>query len=252
MSVKSGDRIGVLKRTLRRPYRVFKRALQGTPGASWLLAWIDPLHIARQTLYRAMQDKAPYARGRVLDVGCGDKPYRKLFAHVDVYIGIEISPNGASDLVANALSLPFRDNSFDTILCNEVLEHVPEPKLLMSEAFRVLKSGGVLILTTPQTWGLHLEPTDYYRYTKYGLRYLAEIAGLEVIEVSPTCGLWATIAQRMSDTVINTYAIRAPFWLVGLASLLLAPFLLIGSGLDALVGRRGDTLDNVLVARRPQ
>ncbi len=199
-----------------------------------------------------MQERTNYACGRLLDVGCGDKPYRELFNHVQTYIGIEISPSGASDLVADGLCLPFRDSAFDTVLCSQVLEHVPEPALLMSEAFRVLKPGGHLLLTTPQTWGLHLVPTDYYRYTPYGLRYLAEKIGFQVIEVSPTCGLWATIAQRVVDTVIHTYAADAPRIVAIFLSVILAPVQLLGAGVDALVGKRGDVLDNVLVARRSQ
>ncbi len=149
------------------------------------------------------------------------------------------------------MALPVRDAVFDTVLCNEVLEHVPEPAILISEAARVLKPGGILILTTPQTWGLHLEPQDFYRYTRYGLCYLAEKSGLEVIEVTPTCGLWSTLAQRLADTVIYTYAAGRSRWMIELLSLLLAPVLMIGYGLDKLFGKQGDTLDNVLVARRP-
>ena len=121
----------------------------------------------------------------------------------------------------------------------------------MAEAARVLKAGGVLLLTTPQTWGLHLEPHDFYRYTRYGLRYLAEKSGLEVIEVMPTCGLWATLAQRLADTVIYTYAVGRSRWVIELLSLLLAPLLMMGYGADRLFGKRGDTLDHVMVVRKP-
>jgi len=148
------------------------------------------------------------------------------------------------------VALPFKDAVFDTVLCNEVLEHVPEPARLMAEVARVLKPGGVLLLTTPQTWGLHMEPYDFYRYTKYGLRYLAEKSGLEVIEVAPTCGLWATLAQRFADTVIYTYAVGRSRWVVEILSLLLAPVLMVGYGLDKLFGKQGDALDNVMIARR--
>jgi SAM-dependent methyltransferase len=220
------------------------------PGGPWFLAWRDPHNLAYQLLRQAVQERAHYAHGWFLDLGCGKQPYRDLFKHVERYIGLDIPPNGQVDIYGDSMMLPFRDEIFDTVLCNQVLEHVPEPAKLMAEAARTLRPGGVLILTTPQTWGLHLEPHDFYRYTKYGLRYLAEKSGLQVVEVIPTCGLWATLVQRLADTVIFTYAVGRPQWLIKGLSLLLIPVLISGYGLDRLFGKRGDPLDHVMVARK--
>jgi SAM-dependent methyltransferase len=242
-----------VKQLLRRFYRAARRVLYQVPGASSILPWTDPLHIARRLLYQAMQNQAHYARGRLLDLGCGIQPYRDLFQHVDWYVGLDFPSiiEGKVDVYGDGQALPFRETAFDTVLCNEVLEHIPEPWILLSESARVLKPGGFLLLTTPQTWGPHLEPHDFYRSTKNGLRYLAERNGLEVIEVTPTCGLWATLAQRLADTVIYTYAVGCSRWVIKLLSLLLAPLLMVGYGLDRLFGKRGDTLDHVMVARKP-
>ncbi len=247
-----------LDRIARLPVRAARAALRRTPGVSHFLRWTDPLHTARRLLYQALAARAHYARGWLLDVGCGKKPYRRLFSHVDQYIGIDLPPIRSDlppvrrvDVRADGLALPFAAGAFDTVLCNEVLEHVPEPRILMAEAFRVLRPGGCLLLSTPQTWGLHHEPHDYYRYTRYGLAHLAESAGFTVVEVIPTSGMWATVAQRVADTVIYTYAVGKPRALVNLLALVLAPVQLIGAGLDWLFGKRGDTLDNVLVAKRP-
>ena len=213
--------------------------------------WGDPLHIARRVLRRTMVERAHHARGRLLDVGCGSTPYRSVFANVTKYIGVDLPGTGSPTVFGDALRLPFLAGQFDTVLCNEVLEHVPDTGALIGESVRVLRPGGILILTTPQTWGLHHEPHDYYRFTKYGLRYVAEKAGLTVIEVAPTCGLWATLAQRLADTVVYTYLVRRSRVWVTAASVALAPVLIIGYATDQLFGRRGDTLDNVLVARKP-
>ena len=212
--------------------------------------WTDPAHIARRKLFEAMQARAHFAQGRLLDLGCGEKPYAGLFTHVRQYIGLDISATGFVDVIGDGQALPFREGSFDTVVCNEVLEHVPETWTVMAEIFRVLKPGGHLIATAPQTWGLHMVPNDYYRFTEYGLRYLAVQSGFESVEVKPTCGLWATIAQRIADTVIYTYAPHAPRSVVRLLCLLLAPVQIVGAALDAVVGKRGDTLDNVLVGTR--
>src|SRR5207245_3323393 len=85
--------------------------------------------------------------------------------------------------------LPFRSDVFASVLCTQVIEHVPTPEHVFAQAYRVLKAGGYLVLTTPQTWGLHEVPHDYYRYTEYGLRFLAERAGFTVVRVEPTCGI---------------------------------------------------------------
>lgn len=219
-------------------------------GLYLLLAWTDPLHIARRLLRRAVKEKAIYAKGRLLDIGCGGQPYREFFNHVDNYIGLDLPPSIHVDIYGDGMFLPFQEKVIDTVLCNEVLEHIPEPLKFMSELNRVLKPQGILILTTPQTWGLHLEPHDYYRYTKYGLRYLAEQSGFEVMEITPTCGFWATAAQRFTDTVVNIYIAKSSRWLINVLSFILAPILIIGYGLDKLFGKKGDTLDYVLFARR--
>ncbi len=224
-------------------------------GVGWrlqkLVPWNDPLHVARRLLRQAVQERAHYARGRLLDLGCGDQPYRSVFKHVDRYIGLDTPSNGKVHVYGDGMKLPFRNGVFDTVLCNEVLEHVPEPAQLMAEVARVLRPGGILLLTAPQTWGLHLEPRDFYRYTKYGLRYLAEKSGLEVVELAPTCGLWATLAQRLADTVVNTYAAGRSRRVIGGLSFLMVPVLVVGYGLDKIFGKCGDTLDHVMIAREP-
>jgi SAM-dependent methyltransferase len=226
-------------------------AVRRIPGGAWILGWTDPLHLAQRSLYRAIKQRTHYAQGRLLDLGCGVKPYRELFSHVSQYVGLEIDTGPDVDVSGDAQVLPFADSCFDTVLCNEVLEHVPEPASVMAEVKRVLTSGGFLLLTTPQTWGLHHEPHDYYRYTRYGLRYLAEKAGLQVIDIVPTCGVWSTVAQRLVDTIVHDYGAKWPAVVVRLLSVALGPVLFMGAGLDRLGRHRGDTLDNVLVAKKP-
>jgi len=174
-----------------------------------------------------------------------------LFNNIDFYVGLDLPPNTVADVYGDGVTLPFRGSIFDFILCTETLEHVPEPKRLITEVTRVLKPWGVLLLTAPQTWGLHLEPHDYYRFTKYGLHYLAEQSGLGVVEITPTCGLWATLAQRLADTVIHTYATGRSQRTISVLRYLLAPLLMMGYSLDRFFGKRGDTLDYVVVARKP-
>jgi SAM-dependent methyltransferase len=221
------------------------------PVLAWFDRRIDLYSIANGALRREIAARAPSCRGVLLDVGCGAQPYRDLFVGVERYVAMDVIARPGVSLCGDAQFLPFGDAVFDAVLCNQVLEHVPEPARLMREVARVLKIGGQLLLTAPQTWGLHLEPHDFYRYTKYGLTHLARQAGFEVIEVAPTTGLAATLAQRIVDTVSEGYlrSRRAVFRVPGNA-LLLQPILWLGCAADRLFKHRGDTLDNVMLATR--
>jgi ubiquinone/menaquinone biosynthesis C-methylase UbiE len=123
--------------------------------------------------------------GRLLDVGCGDKPYQDIFKNVSEYVGIDLSPETGIlnrpqsryekvDVFANATELPFADESFDAILCTQVLAHIMYPNLFFLEASRVLKPGGVLIVTFPMINPLCEAPHDYFRYTELASRSSAK------------------------------------------------------------------------------
>jgi ubiquinone/menaquinone biosynthesis C-methylase UbiE len=144
-----------------------------------------------------------YAHGRLLDVGCGTKPWRDVFApHVNDHIGVdhEQTLHGLErvDVISDAYDVPLDDESVDTILLTEVLEHLERPSDALAESRRLLTPGGHVIATTPFSWPLHEEPRDFFRYTPYSLRYLAEQAGLEVVEIQPLSGAWTTIALHFS------------------------------------------------------
>ncbi|RYZ66412.1 MAG: class I SAM-dependent methyltransferase [Proteobacteria bacterium] len=152
---------------------------------------------------------APRARGKLLDVGCGDKPYEYLFTpHVDEYIGVEYSSTyeltaaGArnkADVLYDGEKLPFEDASFDTVINVQVLEHTPHPQRLLSEIGRVLKPGGVLILSAPFSFRLHEEPHDYFRYSPHGMRELMGNAGISIEEIHPQGGLWSLVAHKLNS-----------------------------------------------------
>ncbi|OGD63375.1 hypothetical protein A2160_02735 [Candidatus Beckwithbacteria bacterium RBG_13_42_9] len=105
----------------------------------------------------------------ILEIGAKDKPYRDLFPN-SVALDIDKSPQ--IDVMADAQSLPFQPGSFSVILCTEVLEHCHSPQRLIDECYRVLKKDGKLILTTRFIFPIHDAPNDFFRFTKYGLKYL--------------------------------------------------------------------------------
>lgn len=158
-----------------------------------------------------------HLRGRLVDIGCGEKPYRQLLAPwVAEHVGVdhEGTPHDRSnvDLPGTAYAIPVPDGFFDSALCTAVLEHLEEPEAALRECSRVLAAGGVAVYTVPFIWHLHEEPRDFYRFSKHGLRYLFEKAGFEVVELKALSGFWVTFGQLL---VYNLYrANRGPLrWL---------------------------------------
>lgn len=166
-----------------------------------------------------------------------------------------------ADIVGTVLDIPLGDATFDSIICTEVIEHVRDPQAAINELHRVGKSGGLLYLTAPMHWGLHYEPYDYFRFTKYGLASMLERAGFQVLETRQIGGLFAVISGRLSDLVVNLlYRIGFPLkFIVGnrlrisILSLIAFPFVVLGDLLAALAdavipGSRKDALGWVILA----
>jgi SAM-dependent methyltransferase len=169
--------------------------------------WVDlEWSLVRDSLRYA----APRTRGRLLDVGCGDKQHEHIFRpFIDSYLGIEheatyVSTNASThnikaDLLYDGKRLPFEDGSFDTVLSVQVLEHTPHPAHLISEMSRVLRRDGILVMTVPFSFRLHEEPHDYLRFTPHILREFCQEAGLTVEEIVPRGSLWSVIAHKLNS-----------------------------------------------------
>jgi SAM-dependent methyltransferase len=149
-------------------------------------------------------------RGSLIDIGCGSKPYQELMApYVEKHIGIDHSETlhekTAIDLLGTAYKIPVNAQSFDSALCTAVLEHLEEPELALKECYRVLKPEGIAIYSVPFIWHLHEEPRDFYRFSKYGLKYLFEKVGFEIVELNALSGFWITFGQLL---VYNLYRLN--------------------------------------------
>jgi 2-polyprenyl-3-methyl-5-hydroxy-6-metoxy-1,4-benzoquinol methylase len=147
------------------------------------------------------------ASGALLDYGCGSRPYEEtLRPNITQYIGADVAFAHGSKvdvLLEPSSPLPWMEGTFDTVLSTQTLEHVPDPFFYIREAARVLKPGGVLILTAPMSWRHHEEPYDYFRFTKYGLKELLERAGLEVESIDACGGLIAGVFQSILDALAS-------------------------------------------------
>lgn len=149
--------------------------------------FINPFYFARKAIYKNIKIYAKNITGTTLDIGCGSKPYENLF-RTDKYIGMDIEVSGHKhtdshiDVFYNGTEIPFKNDSFDSIVCFEVLEHVFNPDAFLKEAIRVLKPGGSAIFTVPFIWDEHEQPYDYARYSSFGLKSLFEKNGFKICE----------------------------------------------------------------------
>ena len=140
--------------------------------------------------------------GELLDVGCGRQPYASYLSHVARKQTCDFNrKRGEVDFECPADKIPLPDASLDSIFCTEVLEHVPEPLAVWREFSRLLRPGGRVLLATPMYWPAHEEPYDFYRYTEFGLRRLANEAGFDVEKIYPRGGVWAFLGQVLMHTV---------------------------------------------------
>ena len=210
------------------------------------------LNAARMRATRACI--AAHARGTVLDVGCGHMPFRADVLRVAAaYEGFDVERRTEGFThVGNAESMDaLAAESYDTVLCFEVLEHLPHPQRAVAEMARVLKPGGALLVSVPHLSRLHEEPHDYFRYTTYGLRTLLVDAGLEPTDIAPTAGLFSFLAHQVS-TVLLGIAWPVPGLRQLTYQLNRLVFVWPMLWLDRLLDRRGVfALGYVAVARKP-
>jgi SAM-dependent methyltransferase len=146
------------------------------------------------------------AHGDLLDVGAGDVPYRQLFdGRVTSYRALDFARHTTEiEIIADAQDMQgiVESDSCDTVLLFEVLEHVRSPDRVIREVHRVLRTGGVVIASVPHLSRLHEEPNDYYRYTRYGLQHLFEMAGFSNIQITPRGGVWSFLGHQVSTALI--------------------------------------------------
>ncbi|MDA3878204.1 MAG: methyltransferase domain-containing protein [Halothiobacillus sp.] len=136
-------------------------------------------------------------------MGCGESPYREFFlGYAEQYIGVDWAGSyhdTKADITADLNKpLPIESEVADTVVSCSVMEHFCEPQIMLNEAFRILKSGGGIVLQVPWQWWIHEAPYDFFRYTPYGIKYLFEKAGFVDVVVEPQSGFFTMWILKMN------------------------------------------------------
>ncbi|MEU4451376.1 class I SAM-dependent methyltransferase [Nocardioides sp. NPDC023903] len=234
---------------------------------------VQPRHI-NPSRVRLRQEMARFAKGtkrgmRVLDAGAGRSPYRKLFKHAQ-YEAADFAQLSSAyaplDYVCDITDIPVDDGRFDRVICNQVLEHVPEPEKAIAELYRVLKPGGRIFLSAPLFFAEHQKPYDFFRYTQFSLRKMFEETGFEIARMNWLEGYFGTVAYSYQMMAKNLPASVGELRGRGLRWKLayVAPIVLLNRKLAVRLSRlyarlevsgrrfeRGMPKNYVVVARKP-
>ncbi|HTO90786.1 MAG TPA: class I SAM-dependent methyltransferase [Candidatus Sulfotelmatobacter sp.] len=219
----------------------------------WKYNWL-----ANHKLIDALEKRRALARGELLDIGCGSRPFAPALAGgIRRYWGTDLpgSPHAkraGPDACARAEAQPIRSESIDTVVSFSVVTYLREPSEMFREAYRVLRPGGIAMVEFAQMEPVLDAPHDYFRFTQFGARYLFEKAGFEVMEIVPLGGLWARTGLSLIGALnrINRGALR---WLTEIPVRLL--YVLIQSFfelMDQLFFDPLEAMSHLVIARKPE
>ena len=216
----------------------------------------NPFYFARKGLYIHISELIVCLNGKLLDIGCGRKPYQALAHNVTEYVGLEIDDEGQrvhefADYLYDGNKMPFDDNAFDSIFCSQVFEHVFNPEEFIKEVRRVLKTDGQLLLTVPFVWDEHEQPYDYARYSSYGLVHFLKKEGFEIIQQRKSTPNIATIFQLINAYIYKVTVTNNKFINVITTFLLMSPFNILGFLLSKITPKNEDLyLDNIILVKK--
>ncbi len=223
----------------------------------WYSVLVNPYFINRFTLFTAIKKfaKETNSEAKILDVGCGIKPYRELFSSPS-YTGIDIAGGGHTDEAKtvdafyDGKSIPFPDQSFDAIICTQVLEHADDPEILVKECARVLKPNGRAFFSMPFMYPEHEVPYDFRRFTRFEHERLYKKNNFTNFSINQTTGIFGTFAQLLVIWAFESITFRATILKALLSLFIFAPIQVLGLILDCLNQKSGPTMDYVVTIKK--
>lgn len=220
---------------------------------SWISVIINPFFFTRRSLLKQITFFAKELHGKLLDFGCGSKPYRELFTGVDEYIGTDMENEGHNhenediDVYYDGKNLPFESNLFDAILCSEVLEHVPDLNHSLSELSRILRVNGKILITTPFVWPEHEMPYDYRRFTSNGLRQVLEDNGFLILNQRKSGSYVESVTQMWMMYLHSNLYTNNKYINLMINALFIFPFSLLGLILSKVLPAGNGLYLNVVI-----
>jgi SAM-dependent methyltransferase len=219
---------------------------------------ISPFYIIRNGLYKGVLSHASKIEGDILDFGCGSKPYESLFIKAKSYIGVDMQASGYDhkdskiDFCYDGKVIPLPDDSFDAVVCFEVLEHIFNIEEVLGEIRRVLKPNGQILISIPFAWNEHLIPHDFARYTSYGIRHVLEKNGFSVVEITKSTTYFLAVCQMfiayLSQHVSPESRIPAKLFQI----VFIFPLTVISLFLDRLLPKRYEYFcDSIVLGKKP-
>lgn len=163
-------------------------------------------YVVRTAILSAIKQHAHLFNGILLDVGCGQMPYREMILEsnktVTRYVGLDLFSSAVhdtsiADLHWDGETIPLAESSVDSVMATEVLEHCFDPQKTLTEIRRIMKPGSTFFFTVPFLWPLHETPYDAYRFTPFSLRKHLEDSGFTCIEIFSLGGWHASLAQML-------------------------------------------------------
>ncbi len=236
-------------------------------------------YLARKPVEQAVADFATHFTSAmtVVDIGCGDKPYAHYFSAR--YVGVDPFPGTKADIIRDAWDTGLPNNSIEGIVLNQSLEHISDTSATIKEIERILKPGGLVLVTVPQTvrnHGIPLRPSeapvqnfdsktlsfwnvDYWRFTKFGLALLFKNFHIEKLEESNS---YLTTLIQLWNYFLASFGLGllfAPLYLVNNIIGICFDWFCFTLGRSGLPGMkkldqlifRGLTLNCILIAKKP-
>lgn len=221
----------------------------------YLRTVLSPVWLSLMRLHQAVESiTVPIVNEgtHCLDVGCGEKPYRSLFSNCK-YIGVDIEESGRPidlkrpDFFYDGVRTPFDDNTFDLVICTQVLEHVRSPFLLIQEMRRVCKQGGLLIISLPFFYPEHEIPFDYFRFTRFGISTLLEEVKLEVKSIIRDSTAIETLAILTNVYIVTNFDPGIRYFRSLLALLICMPLQVFALILSKILPNKGSLYLNLVI-----
>ncbi|PIR42962.1 hypothetical protein CO058_00070 [candidate division WWE3 bacterium CG_4_9_14_0_2_um_filter_35_11] len=221
----------------------------------FLTIFINPHFLVRREIVSSLRAFSKYVRGEVLDVGCGTMPYKTLFKYKR-YVGIETNisghdhANSTVDIYYDGINFPITDDSYDTVVCFEVLEHVVDFDKMLNEIKRVLRPGGFVVISIPMVWPEHETPYDFRRLTSFGILNALKLKDFKVKSNSKLLPNLSILSALLSDYCFGV-CLRKYY-----LSIILLPLILLNNLLGFFIFRKISSPNlyygNLVVAENPK